>query len=520
MWRSAELSIDASTSLCETGTWSPPESSTSFGVTLPRLGAFHRRTNGQEHIVDRTTGFFSRVGEVSEVAHFEDRVHGSTTIEVDPDHGVSALAEIKQARGPFVVGPDMAAAHHLLVVVARAQRDRRPRDSGAHVRAARRLHHAGASRLQRIDTPQEQQRAPTARRRRVRAPQHERADQPRRHRRHGALLAVPPHEGVPLDDRDHDVAVPHEPEAARRARQAGRRRHEPQRHRGQRRVHRPLPHDTDVRGQCRGDTVRAAAAAARRSDGFTSPDPAGLGSAAVRVRRRRRTSSSGADSTHAAHRIGFMSRCTTSRVVHRDMNCPTRRWVASGAWPPRRFPFRSAPRHRRSSYATREARSRRSAGSPPMPGPSWSHSSATTARTSSTSARRSRCAPANGRARGVAVVAINSNDAACVPGRLARGDGAGDRRARVHVPVPDRRHAGGRQGVRRRLHARPVPVRRRSASRLPRPVRRHPARQRDPRDGGRPRRRRRRRARGTPMPADQRPSVGCSIKWKPGNEPA
>ena len=37
---------------------------------LPRLGAFHRRTNGQEHIVDRTTGYFSRVGEVSEVAHF------------------------------------------------------------------------------------------------------------------------------------------------------------------------------------------------------------------------------------------------------------------------------------------------------------------------------------------------------------------------------------------------------------------------------------------------------------------
>ena len=24
---------------------------------------------------------------------------------------------------------------------------------------------------------------------------------------------------------------------------------------------------------------------------------------------------------------------------------------------------------------------------------------------------------------------------------------------------------------------------------------------------------------GTPVPADQRPSVGCSIKWKPGNQP-
>ena len=25
---------------------------------------------------------------------------------------------------------------------------------------------------------------------------------------------------------------------------------------------------------------------------------------------------------------------------------------------------------------------------------------------------------------------------------------------------------------------------------------------------------------GTPMPEDQRPSMGCNIKWKPGNEPA
>jgi hypothetical protein len=24
---------------------------------------------------------------------------------------------------------------------------------------------------------------------------------------------------------------------------------------------------------------------------------------------------------------------------------------------------------------------------------------------------------------------------------------------------------------------------------------------------------------GEAVPADQRPSVGCSIKWKPGNEP-
>jgi hypothetical protein len=24
---------------------------------------------------------------------------------------------------------------------------------------------------------------------------------------------------------------------------------------------------------------------------------------------------------------------------------------------------------------------------------------------------------------------------------------------------------------------------------------------------------------GRPVPADQKPSIGCNIKWKPGNEP-
>ena len=24
----------------------------------------------------------------------------------------------------------------------------------------------------------------------------------------------------------------------------------------------------------------------------------------------------------------------------------------------------------------------------------------------------------------------------------------------------------------------------------------------------------------TPVPAEQRPSMGCNVKWKPGNEPA
>ena len=121
LWESADVSIAASTSRCETGTWRPAVVETSPGVVLPRVGAFRRRTNGQEHIVDRATGYFKRVGEVCEVAHFADGVHGATIIDVAPERSGSALAEIRQARGPFVVGPDLAAAH--LLLLASVQRD-------------------------------------------------------------------------------------------------------------------------------------------------------------------------------------------------------------------------------------------------------------------------------------------------------------------------------------------------------------------------------------------------------------
>ena len=88
------------------------------------------------------------------------------------------------------------------------------------------------------------------------------------------------------------------------------------------------------------------------------------------------------------------------------------------------------------------------------------------------------------------------------------------------VPLSVRRDAGSGQGVSRRLHARFLPVRRRQQARLSRPVRRQPAGQRHPGHrrrpaGGHRRRARRRRSRAN----KQRPSIGCNIKWKPGNEP-
>ncbi len=77
----------------------------------------------------------------------------------------------------------------------------------------------------------------------------------------------------------------------------------------------------------------------------------------------------------------------------------------------------------------------------------------------------------------------------------ARADRRGGSRARLRLPLPQGRGPGGRQGLRRRLHAGPLPLRRRPAPRLSRPVRRRAAGQRQAGDRRRPARRRRRRAR-------------------------
>ena len=197
------------------------------------------------------------------------------------------------------------------------------------------------------------------------------------------------------------------------------------------------------------------------------------------------------------------------------------RSVASVAWPPPAPPRCPSARSRpRSRCPTRTGRSTRSRRSLRTPAPSSSRSSATTARTSSTSDRRSR----HGRRSGRTAASPWSPSTATTPRRYPEDSAAamseGDRRLRLHVPVPRRRAAGRRQGVRRRLHAGPVPVRRRARLVY-----------RGQFDASRPG--------GTtpvtgddlgsaidavldgrPVPADQRPSVGCSIKWKPGNAPA
>ena len=61
---------------------------------------------------------------------------------------------------------------------------------------------------------------------------------------------------------------------------------------------------------------------------------------------------------------------------------------------------------------------------------------------------------------GFAIVAINANDAATHPEETLARIGRGGQRARLRLSLPQGRRPVGRQGLRRRLHARPLPLRR------------------------------------------------------------
>ena len=126
-------------------------------------------------------------------------------------------------------------------------------------------------------------------------------------------------------------------------------------------------------------------------------------------------------------------------------------------------------------------------------------------------------------AQGVGIVAIcrerrrGSTPTGRAPSAMRRVRG----RPRLPLPLPPRREPGGRQGLPRRLHPGLLRLRRRSrssciavSSMAARPANDEPVD--GPRPAGRPRRRAGRK------PGDREPqlaSMGCNIKWKPGNEP-
>ena len=119
-WQTPSLTITAKSSRCPAGGWCGPHERNSFGIGLVRHGAWQRRINGVETIVDPVTGYCFRPGETIEVAHFNDEVHTGTIIDIDPEQAAQVLAELAHVSGPFVVSPQIDLAHRMLIAACRS----------------------------------------------------------------------------------------------------------------------------------------------------------------------------------------------------------------------------------------------------------------------------------------------------------------------------------------------------------------------------------------------------------------
>ncbi len=92
-------------------------------VSLVRYGAYRRRSDGVEHLVDANTGFFRRRGEEVEVANFTGEREEFTLLELDEPTLAELFAEPLLPGGPFQVTPEIDFAHRLLLRSIRSRSD-------------------------------------------------------------------------------------------------------------------------------------------------------------------------------------------------------------------------------------------------------------------------------------------------------------------------------------------------------------------------------------------------------------
>jgi AraC-like DNA-binding protein len=123
----AAVDVEANTAWCGWGlrlitlradalstTWTAPAVTRSWGLTLARRGAYRRRVDGLEHIVDASTGFVQAPGQVVSTATSWTGVKELTTIEVRAAT-VEHLPGLRDGPGPIEVEPPVALSHRLLL---------------------------------------------------------------------------------------------------------------------------------------------------------------------------------------------------------------------------------------------------------------------------------------------------------------------------------------------------------------------------------------------------------------------
>jgi AraC-like DNA-binding protein len=94
--------------------WSLAEVATSWGVVLARHGAYRRRADGVEYVVDANTGFIRRPGEEWSTSSFTTAYEEVTILELERT-ALEQLPDLDRSAGPITVDPSRALAHRLLV---------------------------------------------------------------------------------------------------------------------------------------------------------------------------------------------------------------------------------------------------------------------------------------------------------------------------------------------------------------------------------------------------------------------
>jgi AraC-like DNA-binding protein len=114
LWEADGISIEVVRGRFQPYGWSKPNPTTRWGVVLARRGAYRRRADGVEHVVDANSGFVRRPGQEASVSVFTTAYEELTVLQFDPGK-VGGLPDVTKAVGPIEVDPRLALAHRLLL---------------------------------------------------------------------------------------------------------------------------------------------------------------------------------------------------------------------------------------------------------------------------------------------------------------------------------------------------------------------------------------------------------------------
>lgn len=112
-WASDGITITTIHGSFRPAPWTAPVRTGGWTVTLARQGAFRRRTDGLEQIVDATAGFVGRPGQEVSTATFTTAPEDVTFVRLHPPF-LPQLPDLTAALGPITVEPSVAFAHRLL----------------------------------------------------------------------------------------------------------------------------------------------------------------------------------------------------------------------------------------------------------------------------------------------------------------------------------------------------------------------------------------------------------------------